>query len=250
MAGERIEHAVLERFASPGGEVAAQAARDVGERRDDEPGMHGERTDVGGQAAEAVDDRLRFEHAIGVGEQGERLAVEPDAELLVERGDKLGVDDEAALELEFEVGPVADRAAAADRERAQQHGRGKGRFTLGPSGKAHRKVHRIDAADGAKLDVLGGDRVGGTACLQQRDLVAEQVRKERRLPGNKRGQATRVRLGDVDPDLGHIAIAQQRRTPTDGDQFGAQPLTLGISDVCHRNAGLGDGQVVGCYGRA
>ena len=69
------------------------------------------------------------------------------------------------------------------------------------------------------------------ASAARRDLVAEQVRKERRLPGNKRGQATRVRLGDVDPDLGHIAIAQQRRTPTDGDQFGAQPLKLEIGDV-------------------
>ena len=37
------------------------------------------------ESAQAIDHRLRLEHAVGVRQQGKRLAVESNAELLVER---------------------------------------------------------------------------------------------------------------------------------------------------------------------
>ena len=76
VTGERVEHRMVEVDGIP-----RHRRADVGERRDDQSRVHGERVDRRGQRAQVVDHRLRLEHAAVVGERGERLTVQLDAEV-------------------------------------------------------------------------------------------------------------------------------------------------------------------------
>ena len=111
------------------------------------------------------------------------------------------------MQLQLEVGVVA-----ADGQRPQQHGRRVGDAADPPRREADREVHGIDAPDGAQLDVLGGDPLGGEPGVAQRHLVTEEVREQRRLARDERRQAARMRLRDVDAGLG-----RRRRTRSSGE---------------------------------
>ncbi len=107
-AEQRVDDGMLETVG-----VARHARADIRERRDDEPRTHRERGDVRREGTELVDDRLRLEDAVLVGEGREGRTVEVDAEVGSERAHELEVDGEGAVQLELEV--VWRRRIASER---------------------------------------------------------------------------------------------------------------------------------------
>lgn len=187
-----------------GHEVARHRPAHVGEHRHDEARLHREVVDVRRQRAQAVDDRLGLEQPVLEGELGESIPVDDDAEVLPGRRQQLGVDREAAAELELEVGVVAPQP-----ERAQEHGRGELLGADPPRGEADGEAHGVDAARGAQLDVLRRDPLGGEAGAAQSDLIAEQVRQQRRAAGDELWQAPGVCHRDLDERFRALAVLQE-----------------------------------------
>ena len=198
--------------------VACHAACNIGERRDDQTRMHREGVDMRSDGPEPVDDPLRFEDAALVSERGERGTVEGDTEVLARDRVELGVDVEAAVQLQLEVGAVA-----TDRERAEQNGSTVRDAADPPTGESDGEVDGLDRANGAQLDVLGRDRLGGEASGTQCDLVAEEPRQQCRLPRNELRQAAGVCVGDVDSGIGDVDELQKRGTTAQFGCLGAQP---------------------------
>ncbi len=224
--------------------VARHARAHVGERRDDQARVHDEGRHVRGQAADVVDDRLRFEHALVVRETCEGGAVDLDAEMRAERARELGVHHEGAVQLELEVAVVP-----ADGEGTQQHGGRPLHSPDLPRGEADGQMHGLETAGGAQLDVLRGDAVGGHACRAQGDLVAEEVGEHRRAPRDELRERARVRLGDVDARVKRVVEPQQCRPAAQGCRLGADAIALGVGDVADHDAGLRQSQLARIDGR-
>ena len=105
-------------------------------------------------------------------------------------------------------------------------------------------MHGLDAANRAELGVLGGDPLCGEPRRAQTDLVAEEIRQERRLSGDELREAAGVRLGDVDARFDRVAEGHERRGAAQIGRFGAQTCALGLRGVRdHIDAGDGLVQV-------
>ena len=239
VTGERIEHGLIEVHGIP-----RHRGADIGERRDDQARMHGERVDRRGQCADVVDHRLGLEHAALVGQCRERLTVQFDAEVRAQGSDELGVHGERAVQLQLEVGMVT-----TDAERAQQHRCGARQPADAPRREADGEVHRLDAARSAQLDVLRGDPLGGQARVARGDLVAEQIRQESGAPGDELRKASGVGLGDLDAAVVRIVEVQQRRGAAQFCRACAQPVPFGLGDVHHGHSRFRKSEIARGHGR-
>ena len=194
------------------------------------------------QLTQPVDHGLRLEQTVVVGERGERLAVEIDAEVVARRSHQLRVDDEAPTELELEVGVMAAQA-----ERTQQHRRGEPLCADAPRGEPHAQAHGIDAARGAQLDVLRRDPLRRETGAPQGDLVPEKIRQQRRTAGDELRQTAGMGGRDLDEPLGTLAVRQQRRRSAERPRSLAQTLAFGLGGVHDGHIGFGYPQVARCH---
>ena len=133
--------------------------------------------------------------------------VERDAELLVERAGERRVEERAAAQLELEVAAVA-----ADRERAQQHGRAEVLAVVTPRGDADAEVHGVDAAGGRELEALRGDPVGGDLGAAQGEVVADEAaRAGSILPVMNWARPPGCVVAELDARARRVDEVQQRR---------------------------------------
>ncbi len=221
--GERVQDGVIEVAA-----VALHVRGDVGEGGDDEPRLHREGVDVGGQRTQVVDDRLRLEDAGVVREARERTAVEVEAEVGAGGLDELRVHGERTVQLQVEVGVVT-----ADRQRAEEDGRRVGDPADPPGRHADGEVDRVQAPRGPQLDILRRDALGGQARGPQCHLVAEQVGQQRRAAGDELRQAAGVGVGDLDARVAGIRVVQERGGPAQLSGLLAESAALGLGDMSH-----------------
>jgi hypothetical protein len=205
VAGQGVEDGVPELT-----RVECHLGADLGEGRDDQPGLDGEPLEVRRQAAQPVDDRVRRERPLAAGQGDERLGVEGDVELLVQRIDEGRVEERLAEQLDLEVAAVA-----SDRERAQQD-RGAVVVTgVRPGRDADGQVHGVDAAHGGQLEALGRDLAGRQSGGAQREVVADQARQEGRLAGDELGETARVGRAQLDAGTLLVTEVQQGRSAAD-----------------------------------
>ena len=142
-----------------------------------------------GEAAQAVDHRVRLEGAVVVGERDEGGGVERDLELLLQGPAELRVEERVTAQLDLEVTTVT-----TDGERPQQHGRAVARRRRGSTrrcrcrGGWRRCRARVDSSRPFAAMQAGGDLRGA-----QRHVVADQARQQRRLAGDELREATRMR---------------------------------------------------------
>jgi len=222
--GEGVQHRVIEVD-----HVADHRVGDIGEGRHDQPRVHREGVDRMGEGAQLIDHRLRFEDAAVVGEGCEAGRIDLEPEVLAGDAHELGVDLEAAVQLQLEVGVVP-----ADGQRTQQHGRGELRAAEAPARDADGEAHGVDAANGAQLGVAGGDPLGRHARGAQPHLVAEEVRQQGGAAGDELRQAAGVRLRDVDDGFGRVDEGGQRRRSAEIGRLSPQagaPLLRRVRDA-------------------
>ncbi len=220
--------------------VLGERPAHLGERGDDEARLHRERGQVRGEAAQAVDDRLRLEGAVLHGERDERVGVERDLELLLERPRERRVEERLALEAHLVVAAVA-----ADRERAQEHGRAELLVGEAPLGEADGQVDRLDAAGRHQLDALLRDAVRGLAGAPEREVVADEGRQQRRLARDELREAARVRGAQLDAGAGRVHEVQERRGAADAGQLLAPLAPAGLGHVAAPELHVADPEVVG-----
>jgi hypothetical protein len=209
VSGDGVEHGVLEVA-----DVGDHGARDVDERRDHESRAHVEPLEVARESAQAVDDGVRLEGAVVVGQGDERLGVELEAELGLEGAREFGVEERRALELDLEVAAVA-----ADGERAQQHRCAEVGLLELPLGDAHAEVHGVDAAGGGELEALRGDESGRGLRRAEGEVVADEAREQRGLAGDELRETARVGGAQFDAGARGVDEVQQRRASAERGEF-------------------------------
>ena len=182
VAGDGVDHRVREVAGRRRAARAPTSANEEMSRR----GCTLNRCRWRGQLAQPVDHRLRLEGPCLQRERHERVRVELDVVLLAHRRDEPRVQLQRALQPQLEVAAVA-----ADRERAQQHGAAEVLLLEPPLGEADREVHAVHAPCGGELDGLRGERGGRGARGAEGEVVADQVRQQRRLAGDELREAGR-----------------------------------------------------------
>ena len=223
VATDRVEQRMVQV-----GRIGGESAADVGEHGGHEARYHVEPGQVRGEAAQPVDHGLRFEGAVGDGQRHERIRIQNDLELVLQRAGQFRVEERLALELEFEIAAVA-----ANGEGAQQHGSAVVHIVVAPLGEADGQVHRFDAAHGAQFDALLGDLAGRQPRVAQGQLVADQVGEQSRLAGDELGQTARMGGAQFDPRAGSVAEVQQRGTPAHFGEFVAPALPDRVGHIAH-----------------
>ena len=165
VAGQRVEHRMVQVR-----RIRPHRGADIGERRDHEARGHVEPFEVHGEAAEPVDDGIGFERSVLLGECGEGVGVQPDAELFVQHARQFRVQVGVAQQPHLEVAAVA-----ADRERSQQDRRAVvGSLEL-PLRHADAEVDGVDAAHGGQFQALRGDLARGQLRGAQGQVVPDQA---------------------------------------------------------------------------
>ena len=224
VAGERVEHGILEVLG-----VGDERRGDLREGGDHEPRLHLEVEQVAGEGAQLIDHGVRLEGAVALAQRDERLGVERDAELALERGGERRVEERRPAELELEVAAVA-----ADRERAQQQGRAEVLPGVAPAHDADAEPDGVEAAGGRELETLRGDPVGGDPSAAQRDVVADELGEQRRLAGDELGHPAGMRGRELDAGGGGVDEVQQRRDPAEAGQLLPPGRARGVGDVAAR----------------
>src|SRR5690606_187335 len=115
-----------------------------------------EPVEVRGESAQPVDDRVRRECSVVLGELHETVGVEANLELLVERPHESRVEKRAAAKLQLEI-----IAGATDGEGSQQDRRAVLDVVVSPLSDTDAEVNRVDAAHRGEFESLVGEHVRG-----------------------------------------------------------------------------------------
>jgi hypothetical protein len=236
VARERVENGVLEI-----GGVGVHRRRDVGERRDHQSRLHVEPVEVRGETPQPIDDRVRFEGSVLLGESHERRGVEFDLELVDEGLGERRVQERRSLELHLEVAAVASNG-----ERPKQHRRAVVDAGVLPLGDTDSEVDRIDAPRGGQFEALRRDFAGRELGSAKGDVVADEARQEGALARDELGEAARVRRTELDSRAGRVDEVDQRRWPADRGQFGSPLVPHGLGNIGERVVRIAEGQYMGC----
>src|SRR5690606_20741115 len=102
---------------------------------------------------------------------------------------------------------------------------------------ADAEVHDVETARGRELEALRGDALGGGSGAAQREVVADELREQRRLARDEAREATRMRRRQFDAGRRRVDEVQQRRGATELGELSAPGVTRGIRDTADRRGG-------------
>ncbi len=168
-----------------------------------------------GQPTQAINDRVRLERAVLVGQRDESGGIQLELELGAQHRVKRRVQDRLAAKLELEIA-----TGTADCQRAKQQGRTVFEVAVSPLDHTDAQVDAVDAAAGRQFKPLGRDRSGGDLRRTEGNLIPDQVRQQCRLAGDELRKAAGMRRRQFDPCAGRVDEVQKRRRTADGCQLG------------------------------
>ena len=224
VAGDRVEHRVGE-VAGVGGERRPN----LGERRDDEARGDRETVEVRGEAAQAVERRVRLEGAVVVGEGDEGLLVEVQRELAGQLAGERRVQHEAVEQRQLDLAAAATQAQGTQEQRGAE-----GLAAVAPADHADAERNGVDAAHARELKALVGDALGGDAGGAQGDVVAHEVTEQGRTASDEAREAAGVARAELDATARVVVEVQQRARAAEGREFVA-PALPGIARHIHRS---------------
>ena len=194
--------------------IGAQACRDVGERRGDEPRRHVEPVEVGGEPAQTVDDRIRLERAIRLSERRKPGGIELDGEVRFERAGEFWIEHRAASQTQLEIGAISPNCERAQQDRSTE------RLVVElPLGQPDAEMDGVDPARGGEFDTLRGDSASCGFRGTEGEVVTDEARQQGRLSGDETGQAARMRGRQLDPGTRGVHEVQQGRGASESRQL-------------------------------
>lgn len=206
--------------------VAKHGARHLTEARDDGSGRDRELRDGGAERPSAVEDLLRQEGVVRLGEAKELSDREAHTEVLCEVAYERSIHSAWALERELVVA-----TGAAQVDRAREDGGAEMRAVLRPLGEARGELDRAHTAAGEQLGALLCDEIGCVACPSERGVLAHERRQEHGLASREGRDATGVGARELNVSTGLVGEVEEWGWAAELGEL-VQPGVLGNINSC------------------